>query len=181
METFLAMEDKNFKYEHAKFIIDRYDHYYEGVNSKGAFYIGLNTFILGGICVGFISLHTQVNTDNLFWGMGISLILFISNFISTLFTILALKPFLKENCSDEQHKSLIYFGSIANQQLQIFKKRFDEADENSIQEDLVEQLHCLATGLKQKYFYLRISGQILLIQFLTIIPLLFLIAYNLKS
>ena len=48
------------KYEHAKFVIERFDHYYDTVNSKGSFYIGLNTFILGGLCAGYISIADKM-------------------------------------------------------------------------------------------------------------------------
>ncbi len=168
-----------FKYEHAKLIIERFDHYYDGVNNKGAFYIGLNTFILGGVCVGYLSLHSQVEANIGFWVLFGGLVL--SNILSIFYTIQALMPFLRDNHTNEERSSLIYFGSIAKHQLSYFREKFNEADEASVLDDLVEQLHCLATGLRKKYSYLKRAGWSIFCQFIIMFPLLFFIAKNLKS
>lgn len=167
------------KYEHAKFIIERFDHYYDGVNNKGAFYIGLNTFILGGVCAGYLSLHSQVEANTGLWVLFAGLVL--SNVLSIFHTILALMPFLKDNHTNEERASLIYFGSIGKHQLSYFREKFHEADESSVLDDLVEQSHCLATGLRKKYSSLKRAGWFVLCQFIIMLPLLFFIVKNLKS
>src|SRR5690242_15949480 len=82
--------ERGSKYDHAKLIIGRFDHYYDGVNNKSAFYIALNTFIFGGICVGYLSLYNKVNTDLVLWIFFGALV--ISNALSILFTVMAIKP-----------------------------------------------------------------------------------------
>ena len=80
------------KYDHAKFLIERFDHYYDSVNNKGAFYIALNTFIFGGLCVGYITLYKDIDVNAVIWVL--LSILLTSNLISTVFTVLATMPFL---------------------------------------------------------------------------------------
>lgn len=167
-----------FKYEHAKFIIDRFDHYYDGVNNKGAFYIGLNTFIFGGICIGYLSLHSHVEAKIVCWVLLTGLIL--SNLLSIFYTVQALMPFLIDNHTNEKRYSLIYFGSIAKHELSHFKEKFKEADENSVLDDIIEQSHCLATGLQKKYSYLKRAGWFVICQFFVMFPLLVFIVKNLK-
>ncbi len=168
-----------FKYEHAKFLIERFDHYFDAVNNKGAFYIGLNTFIFGGICIGYLSLHSQVETNIIFWGLFTGFV--VSNLLSVFYTIMALMPFLKDNHTNEQKSSLIYFGSIGKHQLSYFKEKYHEATETSVLEDLIEQSHCLATGLRRKYHSLKRAGWFVFFQFIIMLPLLFFIVKNLKS
>lgn len=166
------------KYEHAKFIIERFDHYYDGVNNKGTFYIGLNTFIFGGICVGYLSLHDKL-MSNLFIWIPFS-VLVICNALSTFFTIMALMPFLKGNHQKLELPSLVYFGGIAKHQLSYFKEKFEKADEKALLDDLVQQAYCLAKGLDGKYKKLRLAGCCVVAQFLTMLPLLYFIIQNLK-
>ncbi|OLY95709.1 hypothetical protein SAMN05444008_1208 [Cnuella takakiae] len=166
------------KYEHAKFIIERFDHYYDGVNNKGAFYIGLNTFIFGGICVGYLSLHDKVTADALFWTLFSVLV--ISNILSTFFTITALMPFLKGNHQGLELPSLVYFGGIARHGLSHFKERFEKADGATMLDDLLQQAYCLAQGLDSKYKKLKYAAMCVVAQFITMLPLLFLIIRNLK-
>jgi hypothetical protein len=166
------------KYDHAKFIVERFDHYYDGVNNKGSFYIGLNTFIFGGICVGYLSLHDKVDANIWLWMLFGALIIF--NILSILFTVKALMPFLKDNNERGDVPSMIYFGGIARHEVSYFKEKFQNSTTDSMLEDLVEQAHCLAKGLMIKYKNLRKASQFVVAQFIVMLPLLFLIIKNLK-
>ena len=123
------------KYDHAKFLIERFDHYYDSVNNKGAFYIALNTFIFGGLCVGYITLYKDIDVNAVIWVL--LSILLTSNLISTVFTVLATMPFLKDNDEYKQKPSL-------------------------------------------KYKKLGWASYLLVIQFITMIPLILIVAKNLK-
>lgn len=46
---------ENSKYNHLQFIIQRFDQYFDAINNKGSFYIGLNTFILTGLSAGYFA------------------------------------------------------------------------------------------------------------------------------
>lgn len=166
------------KYEHAKFIIERFDHYYDGVNNKGTFYIGLNTFIFGGICVGYLSLHDKVDANFVFWALFDGLI--ICNALSIFFTVLAIMPFLKDNQHKEELPSLVYFGGIAKHELAHYKEKFLNANTNGMLDDLVQQVYCLATGLDSKYKKLKKASHFVVAQFILMLPLLYLIIKNLK-
>jgi len=165
------------KCDHLKFIIERFDHYYDAANSKGSFYIALNTFILGGICVGYLSLLGKVNMNWMGWLLAASLMAFC--FASVYFTVMALIPFLKDNGEPNAHPSLLYFGGIARHELQHFREKIDRLDENAIKEDLTKQAHCLSQGLKKKYDKLKHAGWCIIAQFLILLPLLLFIFKNL--
>lgn len=166
------------KYEHTKFIVERFDHYYDAANNKGSFYIGLNTFIFGGICVGYLSLHDKINSNGWIWVLFVLLVL--CNVLSTFFTIWALMPFLKDNHYEIESPSLIYFGGIAKHELSYFKEKFNQSTSDSMLDDIVQQAHCLAKGLSKKYKKLKQASHFVVVQFIVMLPLLFLITKNLK-
>lgn len=39
--------------EHSRFIIDRFDHYYESINTKGNLYLALNAILIGGLATSY--------------------------------------------------------------------------------------------------------------------------------
>lgn len=165
------------KYEHAKFAIERFDHYYDSVNNKGAFYIGLNTFLLGGLFVGFVTLYNQVAKPQYLWVMLICFAL--CGVISIVATIFAINPFLLSGKKKSRNRSLIFFGSIAEYQKENFIKTFLDQDSSRILNDTVTQTWFLAKGLDLKYKRLKIAGYLLIIQFVLLIPIIFCITKNL--
>jgi hypothetical protein len=166
-------------YDHAKFLVERFDHYYDSVNNKGAFYIGLNTFIFGGICVGYITLHNDISINWLHWFLFALLLL--ANLLSLLFTVWAIMPFLTDNHNQPAAPSLIYFGGIAKHELPYFKEKFSSLTDPAMLDDLMQQVHCLARGLDSKYKKLKRASQFVIVQFIVMIPLLLLIVNNLKD
>ena len=159
------------KYEHTKFLMQRFDQYYNNVNNKGIFYISLNTFILTGITVGYTSLHSKVEPS--FWLYFFLITSLICCLASTLFTILSIHPHSKDNHADDEKSSLIYFGGIAKHKLPFYKEKFHDQTEENIIDGMLQQVHCLAHGLHSKYFNLKIAGYILFAQLGIILPLLF--------
>lgn len=166
------------RYEHVKFLIERFDHYYDSVNNKGSFYIALNTFIFGGICVGYLTLYEKVHAD---WSIWIPLgLLALCNLISLGLTVWATMPFLKDNGTNEQSPSLVFFGGISRHELTHFREKLLGANDDVILDDTIQQAHNLANGLSDKYRKLRWSSRFMVVQFILMAPLLLLIVKNLK-
>jgi hypothetical protein len=167
------------KYEHAKFVIERFDHYYDCVNNKGTFYVGLNTFLLGGLFIGFVSLYQQVAKPQYLWILLISFA--ICSVISTVATILAINPFLLSGNKKSRNRSLIFFGSVAEYQKENYADTFLKQDNDRILTDTVTQTWFLARGLDLKYKRLKVAGYLLIAQFVLLVPIIYCITKNLIS
>jgi hypothetical protein len=166
------------KYEHARFLIDRYDHYYDTVNNKGAFYISLNTFMLGGLFAGFISLQDQLDKPAYLW---IMLIVFAGcSLFSSILTVIAIHPFV-EIPSKKGERSLIYFASVQQYEEQNFIDAFMQQDDSRRARDTVSQMWRLARGLTRKFRLLKIAGCLIIGQFIILIPIIFSITKLIKS
>lgn len=165
------------KYEHAKFIIDRYDHYNDAVNNKGTFYIGLNTFLLGGLSVGFVTLHKEIDKPQHLWWLAIAFGML--SVFSIVLTIFAINPYLVSGNKDSKKRSLIFFGSVSQYQKENYLQSFMDQDEDRMAIDTVNQAWLLSRGLTQKYQRLRVAGWLLVIQFLLLIPIIYSITKNL--
>jgi predicted membrane channel-forming protein YqfA (hemolysin III family) len=157
------------KYEHVKFIIERFDHYYDTVNNKGSFYIGLNTFILGGICAGYISIENKIEHSLCLWILLSTI--FVLSITAIFYTINAISPYVKDNENNEDTPSLIFFGGITRYNLNAFLEKIKSETIEETNEDMFRQAHCLANGLNAKFRKLRIVSYLLLVQFI-VIPLL---------
>lgn len=166
------------KYEHARYVIDRYDHYYDTVNSKGAFYISLNTFMLGGLFAGFITLKDQLDKPLYLWTL---LILFACcSLLSSTLTVLAIHPFVN-NSHKKGKSSLIFFASVARYEKDSFIEAFLQQDENRRTRDTISQMWHLSKGLTRKFQLLKISGLLVIAQFIFLIPIIFSIINLIKS
>lgn len=156
-------------YEHSKFLIGRFDHYYESVNSKGSFMIGLNTFVLGGIIAGYAAYSNHITMNSYSWFLLCSLFAFCIS--STILTINALHPFTRDNFSNKKNNSLIFFGGIAKHNADDFTKKFKSQKKDKIEDDIIKQVHALAVGLNKKYKKLKIGSYCLVAQFLVLLLL----------
>ena len=149
-----------------KYIIDRYDHYYDSVNNKGNLYLTVNTFILGGVIAGYFTLDNQYH-----FGCGI-ILLFIFTLIANIgaitCTLLAIKPYLNKK-KDKTQGSLLFFGDVADYQEKSYKKMWDELDDNKWHENLKKQVLLLARGLTKKFNKLYCATWFIIIQILLII------------
>lgn len=168
------------KYEHSKFLIERFDHYYDTVNNKGAFYIGINTFILGGICVTYLTLHDKVK-GLCFCDWCLFALLLGCCVGSTLFTICAITPYSKGGITHNSSQSMIFFGAIASRDAQRFKNSFIEQTETDIQADMIHQVHVLAAGLNSKFQRLKWASYLLIVQYCIIVPGLIIILTKLGT
>lgn len=163
--------------EELQFIINRYDHYYDSVNNKGQFYLGLNTFLIGGLGAAYAltqQQHICICSLNLFM---ISLL--VINFISIFFTLRATLPYLKSG-DNKNYKSLIFFGSVAEFSKEQFIEKATNASAEDIKSDFAIQTYQLAVGLAKKFERLKFAGLFLAIEFILLIPFLITFFINIK-
>lgn len=154
------------KLEEAKYIINRYDHYYDSINNKGNFYLVLNTFIIGGILSGYYSLDKQYHFECVF-----SYLLFLTLFVnvsSILFTLFAIKPFFSKR-NENKDNSLYYFGHVSERKITEYQKKFIKSSEKEFLDDATFQIHKLAIGLNNKFKKINIASILIGIQVLLIV------------
>lgn len=166
--------DAKAKIAHCQFLINRFDVYMGGVNSKVAFYLTINTFILGGICIGYNSckncLHTWIYTTLL---VSTALLL-LCCLGSIYYTIRAVAPYLTDNLIKDDRDSLIFFGGIAKHQCLNFQDKFTNQDQEAVAEDFVRQVHSMACGLQRKFSQLNKATWFLLGEYGLLIVVIFL-------
>lgn len=159
--------------ERLLFCIERWDHYYDSTNNKGSVFLGLSTFIVGGLVAGYPSILELVNCT---WWINVLMIALIGLGLAIMLIVIsALMPYLSKPDS-----SLLYFGSVCATSHEDFCSRSGAAAEDAYIEDLRKQSHQLAKGLAKKFKKLRIAGMLFTIQFYLAIPLILLIIFNLK-
>ena len=166
------------KNEHSKFLIERFDHYYDSINNKGAFYLGINTFLLGGVCAGYISLIDEIKVD--VYLTTLCILTVTPCLISIFLTICAITPYLKDNYLNDDNPSLFFFGGIARHECQYFIEKYERLEEADILNDSVRQIHSLARGLNSKFSYLKKAIKFLKFEFIALVPLLLYILIKLK-
>jgi len=157
--------------ERLRFCIERFDHYYDSVNSKGSVFLALSTFVVGGLITIYPTIIEKISEKLLgnilisgLIGIGISIILILVN---------AAIPYLVN-----QKASIHYFGFISNLAEDDFGQRSKELNSEIELEDLRSQVYQLSKGLSKKFKNLRIAGILFIIQFSLFIPLIFLMITN---
>jgi len=160
-------------YNHAKFIISRFDHYYDCVNSKANFYLTFNTVIIAGLVPSyfFITKHFQTGVIEQY----LFILIGIVSVISIISTLLAVYPFLNSGNS-HKYKSLLFFESIVKMKEKEFVEDFTAQKLEQQIEDMTYQAYQLARGLNAKYQKLKFSGWLiaisLIVMFVTAILLI---------
>jgi len=160
--------------ERLKFCIERFDHYYDSINNKSAVFLGLGTFIVGGLIAIYPYLNDHITFSKWIWLFLITSIALA--FAAILIVITASTPYLSKEKS-----SMLFYNSIALKELNMFideSKNFDKDKELS---DLREQVHRLAIGLRKKFLRLRIAAILYTLMFLSMVPLFILIFINFKQ
>jgi len=166
-------------YDRAKFSFSRYDAYYISVNTKGAFYLTINTFFVGLFLAKIDWLQTNFTISEL-TGFFICLFL-VSCFLAIITTLLAINPFLKSGETYGKAKSIFYYGSVSEFSCSDFSKAFENISDDGLKDDICTQLHILATGLQKKFRLLSISGSLILVEFLLLIPIVIMLTKNLNK
>lgn len=173
MTRFLR-KDKTMEKERLIFCIERFDHYYDSINNKSSVFLGLGTFVVGGLIASYPYLQEHVYcSTTLLVLLSISIAL---AFFALIIVITASTPYLSK-----EKTSMYYFYSIAAKKRGIFideSKNFEEEEDLS---DLRVQVHGLASGLRKKFSRLRIAAILYTLMFISMIPLVILILINFKN
>ena len=143
--------------QNLKFILERYDHYIESVQSKSNLYITLNTFVLTGVVTLFAGFKNQLDGFMTIW----LLIIIGISIVSLIYTLLALIPQTKKNGLD----SVIFFGNVSekNQQDEYYES-IKDMDEETFKKDLAQQVQQVAKIVCKKHIHLRNTNQFLIVQ-----------------
>jgi hypothetical protein len=160
--------------ERLKYCIGRFDHYYDSVNSKSSVFLGLSTFIVGGLIAGYFAAVPYIKCG--FW-MHVLMTVLISLGVAIMITVIrAATPYLTKDTD-----SLHFFGAIACMDGPGFcaKSAIPCTDEDELK-DLRNQVHQLASGLTGKFKKLKTAGILFTIQFYLFILLFLMILCNLK-
>lgn len=162
--------------EQSRFIINRFDHYFDSINNKGVFYITINTFLLGGL-LSQIGVIIKSGNDS-WWIYTLVSGFILMNVSSTILTILSINPFKGPKCDGPS--SLIYYSDIACKDLNSFKTEYEAQTEEFMKSDFTTQVHQLAGGLKTKFDRLRYAGVLLLFEFVLLIPIIVITILSVK-
>jgi hypothetical protein len=148
--------------------IERFDHYFDSVNNKSALYIAINTFVTGGIIAIFNQKEFICNCHfTSYYSLGIALLLGV---LSLIFLINTSIPYFST-----KPDSLYYFGSISKiDKTLFFEKSISYTDEETLS-DLRKQVYILSKGLTKKYRKLQVIGYLLILQFILLLPTIYLI------
>jgi len=163
-------------FDRSKFCFTRYDSYYNSINTKGAFYLTVNTFFVGLTITGINWTHNRYHISEL--TSFFICVFLLSCFTAIIITLLAINPFLKSGETYGKAKSIFYYGSVAEFSCSDFKSRFESITEEELKEDVCTQLHILACGLKKKYKLLSISGTLIIFEFILLLPILLMLIFN---
>lgn len=162
--------------EQSKFIIQRFDTYISGANTKGNFLLAFNTFLCGGIISNYKNLIGLIEDPSDIIYLNIFLfILFVVGLLTTVLIMNAVYPFLNSgNSSKEKYHSLVFFKSIAEyNNAKIFIEAYQKQLDKEVEEDLAHQAYELSKGLKSKYRMLAWSMRLvfleLILLFITLI------------
>lgn len=140
--------------EHSKFIIQRFDSYISGANTKGNFLLAFNTFLCGSVIANYKTLSGLIEDVSALKFLSICLFaLFIIGLVTTGLIMKAVYPFLNSgNSTKEKYHSLIFFNSIAQYESdRDFMAAFQQQSNEGVNEDMAKQSFYLAKALKLKY------------------------------
>jgi hypothetical protein len=148
--------------EHSRYLLNRFDHYIEGANSKGNFLLAFSAFLFGFIINSFKSIVEFNDSNAMSFTIVLLLMILVIGLVSIGFTIAAVFPYLKtNNSSSKKYHSLVFFRSIADMDEKIFLKQYKNQDDKKVSKDMAKQIYAISKGLKTKYF--RISWAIRLV------------------
>ena len=149
--------------DHSKFIIQRFDTYITGANTKGNFLLAMNTFLVGIIVANYTKIKELITCDfYIYFDIGIILSTLLS-LLAMFFILKSVYPFiLSGNSSSDGYHSHIFFNSVAEFKTpEKFRQSFIKQDDLLVEQDMTNQAFYLAKGLQTKYKNLEIAMKII--------------------
>jgi len=146
------------KNETIRFVISRYDAYFNLANVKASLLVTTNGVLLGVAITAFISLYEK--SSHLEWITQIKVLLSLSVLFILLSSYNSLKvifSYLKTGNRCADYHSFIFFGSVREIERNTYVEKFGSLSDQELLNDLIEQAHILAVGLSKKYLNLNYS------------------------
>ncbi len=144
--------------ENLKFILGRYDHYIESVQSKSNLYITLNTFILTGAVTLFAGFKRDLNE----FLLNFLILVIVVSIICMIYILIAVTPQTKKSLED----SIIFFGNVAGKNgAGEYWETIKETESEGFQKDLATQVQQVATIVYKKHRRLKSASYLLIFQF----------------
>lgn len=160
--------------EEIKYLLDktisRIDTYINLVNTKAAFIVTFNTFIIGAIILNFERIISVPKIKP--YPLIVIFLLFIialSSAVSIGYVFQAVSPFLKSGNRKNEYSTLLFFGSISEMPLDEYEDGVMSSNEKTIFKDLIRQNHVLATAASEKFDLL--SKSIFCLAYFVLIPI----------
>jgi len=151
--------------EQSRYVLNRFDHYIEGANSKGNFLLAFSAFLFGFIVTSFNDIIAFNNGKAENWTIVILIGILVIGILSIGFTIAAVFPFLKtNNSSSKKYHSLVFFNSIADMNEEDFLTQYKEQKDKKVCKDIAKQIYAISKGLKTKYNRIRWSIRMVFVQ-----------------
>ena len=164
--------------EQSRFLIQRFDNYISGANTKGNFLLAFNTFLCGAIVTNYDKLSSLIeNKCCLCYFNSTIILIFFVGLIAISFIIKAVYPFLKSgNSSAEKYHSKVFFNSIAEfNSDKEFANIYQSQENEEVDEDLARHAYILSKGLKSKYNNLNWAMRFIYIELILLLILLIII------
>lgn len=162
-----------------KFILQRYDGYYNSVNTKGNYLLGFSTFLCGAIFASYKGLVTILGPQSLrsIHALNILIIiLLVLCLVSIMLICFAIIPYLRSgNSSKDKYHSLLYFGSVSEFKEEEYASKIKGCSDIEFLEDMGKQICVLAKGLKKKYNLLFWAGWLVPLKVLIILSILIIV------
>lgn len=161
--------------DQSKLIIQRFDNYINGANTKGNFLLAINTFLSGIIIANYSKLKELiVCTNDMIYLNTILIILILLSICTTFFVLRAVYPFvLSGNSSIDSYHSHIFFNSVAEfKDGKEYHKSLTKQTDQKVDEDMAIQAFHLAKGLKSKFKFLEIAMKFVYAELLVLLVLL---------
>ncbi|MAT89526.1 MAG: hypothetical protein CMC35_02435 [Flavobacteriaceae bacterium] len=156
--------------EQSRYVLNRFDHYIEGANSKGNFLLAFSAFLFGFIVTSFNDIIGFNNGKAENWTIGLLIGILVIGILSIGFTIAAVFPFLKtNNSSSKKYHSLVFFKSIADMNEEDFLNQYKEQKDKKVCKDIAKQIYSISKGLKTKYNRIRWSIRMVFVQLILLL------------
>lgn len=155
-------------------IIERFDAFFSETNTKGAFLLSFNTFLIGAFLVGYKDiLELIASTDKYLIKLLIGSLLLLS-IVSMITTIIAIMPYLKSPKKNNK-KSNWFFKDVSTTEKQDFFEKINNISREEQENDLNNQVYILAKKLTMKYFLIKLALILNLIGIVFLVPIIYLI------
>jgi len=139
--------------DHTKFIIQRFDTYISGANTKGNFLLAFNIFVVGASLSNYNRINNIANCNERIIVSVLLVLLVIVSLVAIYFIIKAVYPFLASgNSTTDKYHSHIFFNSVAEFQTpKAYYESYSKQTDSDVDEDLCRQAFQIAQALKTKY------------------------------